>query len=210
MPGAPLSLPEREEISLALIEDRSTSWAEIARRVHRHPTTVAREVAANGGRIRYRPTTADKSARTNLGRPRSRRLELPGILSDRVTDQLRMGRSPVAIWADLVADEIEDRVCVETIYSAVFAGVLAVKATECLRSRRPRRRHRQVRHLTIRPALPNITARPAVVNDRIELGHWEADQIIGWRNKSSMLWLTSWVGEFHRSVHGPGHDDRCC
>ena len=32
MPGAPLSLPEREEISLALIEDRSVPWAEIGRR----------------------------------------------------------------------------------------------------------------------------------------------------------------------------------
>ena len=52
MPGAPLSLLEREEISLALIEDRSATWAEIARRVDRHPTTVAREVGANVGRIR--------------------------------------------------------------------------------------------------------------------------------------------------------------
>jgi len=46
MPGAPLSLPEREEISLALIEDRATPWAVIGRRVERHPTTVMREVEA--------------------------------------------------------------------------------------------------------------------------------------------------------------------
>jgi len=48
MPGAPLSLPEREEIAVALIEDRSTSWAETARRVRRDPTMVMREVTANG------------------------------------------------------------------------------------------------------------------------------------------------------------------
>ena len=58
MPGTPLSLPEREEIAVALIEDRSTSWAEIARRVRRHPTTIMREVEANGGRDRYRPAIA--------------------------------------------------------------------------------------------------------------------------------------------------------
>jgi IS30 family transposase len=51
MPGAPLSLPEREEIAVALIEDRSTSWAEIGRRTRRHPTTIMREVSANGGRV---------------------------------------------------------------------------------------------------------------------------------------------------------------
>jgi hypothetical protein len=53
MPGAPLSLLEGEEIGIAMIEDRSTTWAEIARRVCRHPTTVAREVDANGNRVRY-------------------------------------------------------------------------------------------------------------------------------------------------------------
>lgn len=37
MPGAPLSLLEREEIGLALIEDRLTPWAVIARRLSRHP-----------------------------------------------------------------------------------------------------------------------------------------------------------------------------
>ncbi len=50
MPGAPLSLHEREEISVALIEDRAVPWAELGRRVGRHPTTVLREVTANGGR----------------------------------------------------------------------------------------------------------------------------------------------------------------
>jgi IS30 family transposase len=43
MPGAPLSLLEREEISLALTEDHHVPWAVIGRRVGRHPTTVARE-----------------------------------------------------------------------------------------------------------------------------------------------------------------------
>ncbi len=31
--------------------------------------------------------------------------------------------------------------------------------------------------------------RPAAVNGRCEAGHWEADQIIGARNRSSMIWL---------------------
>ena len=67
MPGTPLSLPEREEIAVALIEDRSTSWAEIARRVRRHPTTIMREVEANGGRDRYRPAIAERRAYLDSG-----------------------------------------------------------------------------------------------------------------------------------------------
>lgn len=203
MPGAPLSLPEREEISRALIKDPRVSWAVIARRIERHPTTIAREVDTHGGRDRYRPAVADHAAQTARARARPRRLEVDGELRDRVTRELRDGRSPEAIWADLVADNTPDRVCVETIYAAVYARVLDVKATECLRTRRPRRRSRQKRHASRRPALPNIALRPAEVADRCELGHWEADQIIGARNRSSMLWLTERVTRYSIPVTMP-------
>lgn len=132
MPGAPLSLPEREEISVALIEDRGTPWAVLGRRVGRHPTTIMREVTTNGGRARYRPAVAERRAEKERCRPRQHRLALAGAPGDRVTADLRLGRSPEAIWADLVAECVTERVCVETIYAAVYAGVLGVKPTECL------------------------------------------------------------------------------
>jgi IS30 family transposase len=203
MPGLPLSLCEREEISAALILDRSVSWAELGRRVRRHPTTIAREVSAAGGRDRYRPAVAHQRADAGRGRPRECRLATPGVLRDRVTVELQAGRSPVAIWADLVADNASVIVCVETIYAALYAGVLAVKATECLRMRRPRRRSRRSRNPSTRPALPNILTRPERVNDRSELGHWEADQIIGKANGSSMLWLTERVTRYSIPVTMP-------
>lgn len=196
MPGAPLSLPERDEISVSLIEDRVMPWAQIARRVGRHPATVMREVEANGGRDGYRPAVADRRAETCRGRPRVSRLEVPGGLRDRVTAELRLGRSPVAIWADLAAEDATEIVCPETIYTAVYAGALDVKATECLRMRRPRRRRRQERHANARPALPNIATRPDAVDDRSEVGHWEADQIIGAHNRSSLLSLTERVTRY--------------
>ena len=124
-------------------------------------------------------------------------------LRDRVTAELKLGRSPVAIWADLVAEGETERVCVETIYTACYAGVLDVRPTECLRTRRRRRRRRQARHETTRPGLPNIALRPSVVNERAELGHWEGDQIIGRGNRSSMLWLTERVTRFSIPVTMP-------
>ena len=200
MPGAPLSLPEREEISVALIEDRAVPWAVIGRRVSRPPTTISREVERNGGRNRYRPAVADRRASNQLCRRRPRRLATPGWLRDRVTAELTEGRSPEAIWADLRAEDTPQLMCVESIYRAVYAGTLTVKAADCLRSRRPHRHGRQACHATQRPALPNITSRPDTVNDRSEPGHWEADQIIGARNQSSMLWLTERVTRFSISI----------
>jgi len=203
MPVTPLSLLEREEIAVALIEDRCTSWAEIAHRIGRHPTTVMREVTGGGGRERYRPASAEWQANKKRYRPRPRRLEVPGMLRDRVRTELALGRSPEAIWADLVAQGETDRVCVETIYAAVYAGALDLKATECLRTRRSRRKRRQARHESKRPGLPNISRRPAAVNERAELGHWEGDQIIGRANRSSMLWLTERVTRFSIGVTMP-------
>lgn len=193
MPDAPLSLCEREEISRGLIENRDLSWAELACRVGRHPTTIAREVTRNSGRDSYRPAMAQQRAVEARRRGRPLRLEEPGPVRERVILELGLGRSPVAIWADLRAEDVEDVPCVETIYASLYAGVLGVKASECLRTRRARRRPRQQRHVNRRPALPNIGNRPQAVNDRTEPGHWEADQIIGAHNRSSMMWLTERV-----------------
>jgi len=120
-----------------------------------------------------------------------------------VTAELRDGRSPFAIRADLNAEHADGLVCVQTIYTAVYTRTLDVKTTDCLRMRRPRRRSRQARRANIRPALANIALRPAAVNDRDEVGHWEADQIIGAHNRSSMLWLTERVTRFSIPVTMP-------
>ena len=208
MPGAPLSLPEREEIFLALTENRTVSWASIARRIGRHPSTVAREVERHGGRAKYRPVTADRAASRARCRPKQRLGRVPVELRERIAAELRQGRSPEAIWADLHAEAATVVPCVETIYQAVYAGTLGVKATECLRTRRPRRRCRQGRNPNRRGAgLPNISKRPESVECRSEAGHWEIDQIIGAGNKSSLLIFCERVTRFTFAVTMPdGYD----
>ena len=190
MPGAPLELHEREEIFRALVEDLQAGWAAIGRRVGRHPTTVAREINAGGGRERYGPAAAQRRAEVARRRARRRRLAAPGPLRDRICAELRRGRSPAAIRADLAAEGVEAPPCVETVYQALYSGALDVKPAACLHSRRRRRRCRQQRNPRSRPGGPNIAARPAAVNERAEAGHWEVDQIIGAYNRSSMIWLT--------------------
>ncbi|MFV0317060.1 MAG: IS30 family transposase [Microthrixaceae bacterium] len=179
------------------------SWAEIGRSIERHPTTIAREVSGRGGRCRYRLAIADKAAIAARSRRRPRLAALSDTVRDRIRAELKCGRSPEAIWADLVADGVEDRPCVETIYTAVYAGALDLEPSECLRTRRPRRRSRQARQQSKRPALSNILLRPDGANDRTEAGHLEADQIIGARNRSSMLWLSERLTRFSIPVTMP-------
>ncbi len=195
MAHAPLSAHEREEIACSLHLNPLVPWAEIGRRVDRHPATISREVTRNGGRHDYRPTVAQARAERCRRRQREALLVTNIELRERVTSELRAGRSPVAISLDLTADGA-DRVCPETIYQAVYNKHLDVRARDCLRWRRPRRRPRQQRHASTRPVLPSINTRPEVVDERREAGHWEIDTIIGARNRSGMIWLCERVTKY--------------
>ena len=92
------------------------------------------------------------------GTETARILDQRGPLRTRMIDELTLGRSPVAIWADLVAEGAQ-RICVETIYAAVFSRALGLKGTKCLHSRQPRRRGRQTRHTGKRLGITTIASR---------------------------------------------------
>jgi IS30 family transposase len=73
-----LSLAEREEISRGLVGGESLRA--IARRLSRSPSTISREVAANGRRRRYRACRADKAAVQRTRRPKPSKLATCGRL----------------------------------------------------------------------------------------------------------------------------------
>src|SRR5258706_8521716 len=62
-----LSLAEREEISRGVLAKDSSQV--IARRLGRAPSTVSRDIAANGGQHRYRAWRADERALRLVRRP---------------------------------------------------------------------------------------------------------------------------------------------
>jgi hypothetical protein len=75
-------------------------------------------------------------------------------------------------------------VCIETIYAAVYRGLIVVSDQMTLRTGRIYR-HRRGRGRTRERALKQSTnmktihERPAVVESREQVGHWEGDVVIG-------------------------------
>src|SRR5258708_7187253 len=67
-----LSLAEREEISRGIAAGRSLRG--IARQLGRAPSTISREIAANGGCHSYRALLADPAARRPAHRPKAANL----------------------------------------------------------------------------------------------------------------------------------------
>ncbi len=102
------------------------------------------------------------------------------------------GYSPVATAALCARQPDDGTVCAETIYQAVCGGLLGLNATDCLRSRRARRKRRRPPTSSRAPPLgPNvvpISERPAEAVEGAT-GHWEGDLIIGARNQSAPLTL---------------------
>ena len=183
-----LSLTEREEISRGLAGGESLRA--IARRLGRASSTVAREVAANGGCRRYRACRADKAAVARMRRPKTSKLAACPRLRTAVEAKLELRWSPQQISGWLVEtfpDDPEMRVSHETIYLSLYVqsrGALRKELTRYLRqghgSRRPHGRHASNGQGQLGGTL-NIRERPAEANDRAVPGHWEGDLLMGKR-----------------------------
>lgn len=187
-----LALAEREEISRGLLAQ--CSLRRIAAQLQRAPSTVAREVRANGGRRAYRAWQADRRAERRMQRPKRAKLASCPRLRRAVEEGLAQRWSPQQIARRLrleYPDASEMHVSHETIYQSLYVqgrGALRRELGRYLRTgrhkRRPRRRGvggpGQLRQMVL------ISARPAEVADRAVPGHWEGDLLLGQRGRSAI------------------------
>ena len=199
--GLRLSLADREEISRGVLAGES--GRAIAVRLGRSPSTVAREVARNGGRRAYRAWQAHERAHRRARRPKLARLASSPRLRAEVERLLGLRWSPQQIAARLVVDHPNDPemwVSHETIYQSLFVqarGALRKELTACLRSGRAQRR-------ALRRTNPGgqlldmvlISDRPAEVTDRAVPGHWEGDLIVGKGQRSAIATLVERQSRF--------------
>jgi IS30 family transposase len=206
-----LSIDEREEILIGLKAGESMSA--IARRLGRAPSTVTREVRANGGTEHYGAWRGHCRANAWAARPKEGKLSYPPLAAQ-VSAWLEELWSPEEISMRLRREFGDDpmmHVSAETIYQSLFVqgrGELRRELTRCLRSGRARRRPRTkaAPRRTI-PDMVMISDRPAEVADRAVPGHWEGDLILGTKNQSAVGTLVERSTRFVMLMHLPG--DHC-
>jgi transposase, IS30 family len=204
-----LSLEERVEIRVGL--NGRESMRQVARRLGRTPSTVSREVAANGGPERYRPVAAHGRAMGKARRPKPTKLGSNPALCRRVIADLEKLWSPQQIAARLAGEFGDDetmRISHETIYKSLYLqgrGELRRELARCLRTGRAARKPqgKGERRGKI-PDMTMISARPAEVADRAVPGHWEGDLIIGKNGGSAIGTMVERSTRFVMLLHLPG------
>lgn len=182
-----LSVREREEISRGLA--KGDSIRTIAASLARSPSTISREVNRNGGRRRYRASSAEKRASLKAHRYKVCRLRQNRRLRRRVVDKLQADWSPkqIAGWLKRRYPKEESmQVSHETIYKTLFIQSRGALNKELKGHLRTGRRFRQARTKTRKGHGQtsivdgiSIRERPAAVEDRALPGHWEGDLIAG-------------------------------
>lgn len=185
-----LTADDRESISRGL--EAGASLRSIAVSIGRPASTVSREVARNGGRVKYRAFAAEQRAREQSRRPKPSALQVNPLLRQLVIELLDTEWSPEQIVGHLRllhADNPMMRISHESIYRAIYTTrwkVIPRELCSKLRTGRPIRKNKRNTvkgqwRSQIVGARP-IDERPAAADERAELGHLEGDLIIGAKN----------------------------
>jgi IS30 family transposase len=185
---SPRYLSQPERIVIADLLARGESIRAIARELGRSPSTISREIRRNGDSDgRYRPHRAEHAARARMCRPRLRRIAVDTVLAGVVAGLLGQRWSPEQVAHELrvlFAGHRRRWLCVESIYQAIYDP-----AVEITRPARRRRRRRRLAGLLRRgrlTAMTMIDQRPIEVEDRVQVGHWEGDLIMGPSNRTAI------------------------
>jgi IS30 family transposase len=201
-----LSITERTTI--ADLHDAGVGVRGIAAELGRSASTVSRELRRNtDGRGRYLPATAQRlSAERRSRAVRTRRVVRDEQLHGVVTELLGKRWSPEQVAHELrlhFPGQPERHLCTESIYQAIYDPRIALTRPV---KRRRRRRRRRIQGLERRGRITNMTMiadRPVEVSDRVQVGHWEGDCIMGVGNRSAIGTLVERTTRFVILIHVP-------
>jgi len=167
------------------------SLREIARRLGRATSSICREFVRNLGLRGYRPKQAHEKAQAQAKRPGPRRFT-DEVRAD-AEARLKEGWTPEMI-SERARLEGRPSVCKETIYKHVYADAKAggILWRNLPRAKRKRRRRCPRQEGRGRGRIPNqrmIDTRPAEVETRKTVGHWEGDLINGAHDTGNLVTL---------------------
>jgi IS30 family transposase len=179
-----------QRCQLQILKSRGLSQRKIAEEISVSAATICREIARNSGRIGYDFRYADEksSKRRTLSSQIAKKLK--GELKVLVLKHLSEDWSPDQITGRLKLQGIF--ISHETIYRCIRRD----RANRGLLYEHLRHKWKKYRSKKTRQAgahcIPNrvdIAARPAIVDEKLHIGHWEGDTVISHRSRCALVTL---------------------
>jgi len=175
-----ITAADRGAIEILLKKDYTAS--NIAKILGRHKSTICREINQRSTPSGYFAQEAHLDYESKRVKCKPKRKLSNTNINNYIFDKLQRGYSPEQISGRLKYEQHEYYVCHETIYSFIYSDSYCIeeKFFQYLRygyKKRKKHNGRSVHHSKI-PNRVSIHDRPIVVDQRVEIGHWEGDSVI--------------------------------
>jgi len=175
-------LSQIERYQIASLMKAKHSITQIASLVGRHKSTISRELRRNAGSRGYRPKQASELAIERSEQSRNAYTVAPWV-KEQASALLRLQWSPEQVASRLPVSH-------ETLYQHVYAdktqGGTLWKNLRCQKQKRKRYASGRDRRGQI-PNRRRLSERPAHIEGRKQVGHWECDTVIGANHKQAIV-----------------------
>lgn len=180
---------ERDEIACML--SAGYNQKEIATYLSRHPSTISNEIKRNGSQIRntrYRANRAQLRADQRKNSAHVKKRLKNDDIKEYVIEKLMEGYTPEQIAGRIGIDKPGCKTNYESIYLFIYNQ--RPDLTSLLVRGKRERQKRSIKPGKRMVKIPNrvmINERPNKINNKSELGHWEADTVISRQSKSALV-----------------------
>lgn len=202
MPKGYHHLTYAQRCQIGVLLARNTSYTQIAKALGVHRSTISREVESNNGPRQYQIESAHKRARNRRKIASRRPRKMTPDIIVLIEEKLCLQWSPEQIAGWMRAHHPTQAVSHELIYQHVW------KDKKQEGSLYKNLRHRGKKYNTRRGGkagrglIPNrvgIEHRPAVVEEKIRVGDWELDTVVGPQGTKGAI--VSMVDRFSKFAH---------
>lgn len=194
MPKGYTQLTHSERCQIYALNGSGFSAHAIGAQLGRHHSSISRELARNSGKRGYRIKQAKRLAKQRRQLASSRKRCMTDAMISIIKEKLTtLQWSPVQIAGWLQEHpEFKARISHEWIYQYIWQdkrqGGTLYQHLRHHGKRYQKRKHNNKRRGII-PGRRDISERPAIVEEKIRLGDWEADTIIGKNQRGALLTL---------------------
>ncbi|RKY01913.1 MAG: IS30 family transposase [Spirochaetes bacterium] len=193
-----LSIEERENIAIGL--ELKKSLYEISKELGRHRSTIWREIRRNNAmkyKVKYRAHIAQKRSEDRWKASHKKEWLSDNKVREYVEEKLEEYWSPEQIAGRIGIDKPGLKTNYESIYQFIYRHKRGYinKLRRGHRVRRERGSARNKRYIKVQGRIM-IDERPASVNERKDLGHWEADTMVSRQSKAAIQVIVERVSRY--------------